>query len=155
MSDESPATRADLAALRGEVYAIRDQFGTLRDEHGRRIVELERGRTELHDLRRLVTQLHERIRETTGAVATVMERLDRQDVNTSQVIRNAMGEMRDQFTAAVRAEMVGVRDEVKELHEDVAPLRADIAVIKTRLDARPCVGAECPIPGEGKEVEGA
>lgn len=140
MSDEQPATKADLAVLRGEVYAIRDEFGQLRDAHGRRIVELERGRTELRDLQRLVTALHERIRETTGAVGVVMEMLGRQDVNTSQVIRNAMGEMRDQFTAAVRGEMSGVRAEVKELREAV--------------EARPCLvpGAACPQElGESKE----
>jgi septal ring factor EnvC (AmiA/AmiB activator) len=145
MTDGARPTSTDLMAvledvkkgmgdLRTDVSRLvqsRDAHAATIENHGVRIGELE---SQHRQHRELVTRLHDRIADVTREVAVVRNLLERSEEITRSTLRIAAQELSSQVTATVRAEMSGLRDDVRELRESV--------------QARPCLVGECVITAE-------
>lgn len=130
----------DLRADVSKLVQSRDAHAAQIETHGVRIGELE---SQHRQHRELVTRLHDRIADVTREVAVVRNLLEKSEEITRSTLRIAAQELSSQVTATVRAEMAGLREDMRELRESV--------------EARPCIAghaAECPIPGVSKEVQG-
>ena len=104
-----------------------DEIASSVTQHEKRLTTLEADRAVVH-------RLHEHVREISGEVRVIHDLLSRSDDIMSQSLRMAGKELASQVTATVRAELSGLREEVKELREAV--------------QARPCLIGDCPVEGD-------
>lgn len=119
MPNHGVPTNADLMRRLDEIAGAVTQ-------HEKRITTLEADRAVVH-------RLHEHVREISGEVRVIHDLLSRSDDIVSQSLRVAGKELSSQVTATVRAELSGLRDDVRSLREMVI--------------ARPClVTGDCAVP---------
>ena len=104
-----------------------DEIASSVTQHEKRLTTLEADRAVVH-------RLADHLREVSGEVRVIHDLMSRQDTIVSQSLRVAGKELASQVTATVRAEMSGLRDEVKEL--------------RAAVQARPCLIGDCPVKGE-------
>ena len=120
MPNHGVPTNADLMRRLDEIAGAVTQ-------HEKRLTSLEADRAVVH-------RLADHLREVSGEVRVIHDLMSRQDEIVSNSLRMAGRELASQVTATVRAELSGLRDEVKELREAV--------------QARPCLIGECPVEGD-------
>lgn len=120
MPNHGVPTNADLMRRLDEIAGAVTQ-------HEKRLTTLEADRAVVH-------RLADHLREVSGEVRVIHDLMSRQDDIVSNSLRLAGKELASQVTATVRAELSGLRDEVKELREAV--------------QARPCLIGDCPVEGE-------
>jgi hypothetical protein len=99
------------------------------ESHEKRIASLEADRAVVH-------RLAEHVRQVSQEVTVVHALLARSEESVSAALRQAGRELASQVTAAVRAELSGVRGEMQEL--------------RAAIEARPCLAGGCAVaPKEG------
>lgn len=123
----SNATNTDIMhaveALRVDVQRLVDQH----DDHERRITVLEPIRTQ-------VDRLTEHVADIGGKVTVIHDLLSKSEDIVTKALRIAGRELSSEVTAMVRGELLGLRDDVRELRESV--------------QARPCLVGECVVVRE-------
>lgn len=120
MSDGHGPTNADLMRRLNEIV------GKV-DKHDTEIKALKADRE-------LVRRLHTHVHDVAEKVTVIHELLSDSERLVADTLRLSVRELSNQMTAAVRAEMSGLRDEVKEL--------------RAAVQARPCLIGDCPVKGE-------
>lgn len=114
----TPVTNAD-------IMLRLDEIGASVMQHEKRLATLEADRAVVH-------RLAEHVSEISGEVRVIHDLLSRTEDVMSQALRIAGKELAAQMSAAVRAEVVGLRDDARALREAVM--------------SRPCmVTGECSV----------
>lgn len=109
-----------------------DEIGASVMQHEKRLITLEADRAVVH-------RLAQHVNEMSSEVRVIHDLLSRTEDVMSQALRIAGKELSAQMSAAVRAEVVGLRDDVKEL--------------RGAVEARPCMAVnECVVPKETPDV---
>lgn len=134
-----PATNTDimqaLDAMRAEMRVRDDEqkkiAGTLLD-HERRLLSLE-------PLKDQVIRMGVHLADISAKVTATHELLLASDTAVTAALRIAASQLAGEVTGTVRAELSGIRDEVRELREQQRKLTEEVA-------ARPCISGagDCP-----------